>query len=257
MDALVLAAGFGSRLKEAEPCKPLARIDGRPLLEIAITQLARAGATRVRVATGFQAAEVEQVLPGIARRSGVIVEARRVTDHTRPNGHSVLAGADGLTGSFLLAMADHILSDAIYAPLIEAPAPVDGVVLAVDRRIDHPLVDPDDATWVKVAEDGRILRIGKTLTAFSAVDCGAFHATPALLDAIRTAIAAGRPGSLSDGMQVLADAGRAWTADVGSAWWIDVDDPRTLALARTHIDRHVPPMRCPGPPVTLSRLAAQ
>ena len=257
MDALVLAAGFGSRLRDAEPCKPLARIDGRTLLEIGITQLARAGATRVRVATGYQAAEVEQTLPGIAQRAGVTVEARRVADHTRPNGYSVLAGAEGFTGSFLLAMADHILSDAIYAALTREPPPAGGVVLAVDRRIDHPLIDPDDATWVDAAEDGRIRHIGKTLETFGAVDCGAFHATPALLDAIRAAIAGGKPGSLSEGMQVLADAGMAWTADVGSAWWIDVDDPRTLALARTHIGRHVSAIPRTASPATVIKLVAQ
>ena len=239
MDALVLAAGFGSRLREAEPCKPLARIDGRMLLEIAIDQLARAGATRVVVATGYRAEEIETVLPCIAVRLGIAVEARRVADHTQPNGHSVLAGAADFAGRLLLVMADHVLSDDVFAPLIAATLPTRGVVLAVDRRIDHPLLDAEDATWVATREDGRIQRIGKTIEAFDAVDCGAFLATPALPDAIRAAIAAGKPGSLSDGMQHLADTGRAVVADIGDAWWIDVDDARSLALAREQAPRHL------------------
>jgi 1L-myo-inositol 1-phosphate cytidylyltransferase len=240
MDALILAAGMGTRLREVEPCKPLTRLHGFSLLEIAVQQLALAGARRVRVATGYHAEQVEAALPELARRAGVAVEARRVPDFRLPNGHSVLAGAAGFAGDFLLVMADHVLSYAILRDLAACPLDGMGAVLAVDRRITSPLIDPDDATWVAVDEAGRIDRIGKALRQYDAVDCGAFRASPALLDAITAAIAAGQPGSLSDGMQRLADLRRAGTVDIGDAWWIDVDDPRALALAAQQAAGHLP-----------------
>lgn len=241
MDALILAAGFGSRLQGSEPSKPLARIGGRTLLEIAVVQLARAGATRVVVATGYRAEEIEAALPGIAARTRIPVEARRVADCRQSNGHSVLAGAADFDGPFLLVMADHLLSDGVFEALAAAPSPENGVMLAVDRRIDHPLLDAEDATWVATGDRNRITRIGKTIDPFDAVDCGAFLATPGLLDAIRAAIAAGKAGSLSEGMQQLADAGRAFVADIGNAWWLDVDDERSLTLARALAPRHIAP----------------
>jgi choline kinase len=116
------------------------------------------------------------------------------------------------------------------------------VTLAIDRRLDNPLVDPDDATWVRLDERGFITAIGKTIEPYDAVDCGAFLATPELATAIREAIAAGKAGSLSDGMQVLADRGRAATMDIDDAWWMDVDDPRAHALAEELAPWHLAPM---------------
>lgn len=114
------------------------------------------------------------------------------------------------------------------------------MTLAVDYRCDNPLVDPDDATWVKLDERGFIRAIGKTIPEYDAVDCGAFLATPELADAIRAAIAEGKAGSLSEGMQRLADAGRAATLDIGTAWWLDVDDPRAHELAEAQARANCP-----------------
>lgn len=240
MDALILAAGLGSRLREVEPCKPLTRLHGRTLLEIGIRQLTKAGATRVIVATGYQAEIIEAELPAIARRAGIPVQAKRVGDYTRPNGYSVLAGAEHFQDDFILVMADHIFSLAALAALVDGPAADGGTILAIDRRVTSPLIDPDDATWVATGPGGTIRRIGKAIENYDAVDCGAFKASPALLAAIRAAIDNGLPGSLSDGMQYLANAGQAHTVDIGGAWWMDVDDAHALGLANAQICAHLP-----------------
>lgn len=232
MDALILAAGFGSRLREVEPCKPLTQIGDMSLLEIGVRQLGTVGATRCLVAIGYRAEQIEAALPAIADRTGIEVEARRVDDHCRPNGYSVMVGAERLGEQFLLVMADHLFATSVLERLLEAPVPENGVVLATDRRIASPLVDPQDATWVATDGDGKIVRIGKGIADYDRVDCGAFVATQALPHAIRAAIGEGEAGSLSDGMQRLANAGRARAADVGDGWWLDVDDARALELAR-------------------------
>lgn len=240
MDAVILAAGFGSRLQAISPCKPLTEIAGVPLIELGVRQATRAGAARIIVVTGHEADRLEAALPEIAERAGVPVEAVRVADWSKPNGHSVIAGAAQVEGDYLLMMADHIFSDSILPTLIAAHDPDCAVTLAIDRRLDNPLVDPDDATWVATGDNGRIVAIGKMLSRYDAVDCGAFYATPALAVAIGAAIAGGAAGSLSEGMQRLADAGLAGTADVGSAWWIDVDDPRAHALAEADAPAALP-----------------
>ncbi|MFB0610770.1 phosphocholine cytidylyltransferase family protein [Aurantiacibacter poecillastricola] len=240
MDALVLAAGLGSRLSDISGCKPLTPLAGMPLLEIAIRQLAAVGAARVIVATGYKAGEVEAALPRMARSAGIVVEARRVEDFRQPNGYSVIAGARAIEGDFMLVMADHVFSSGVLNRLATAPLPSQGVLLATDRRTRSPLVDPEDATWVRTGESGAITAIGKTIDFYDAVDCGAFRATQALPAAIERAIAQGRPGSLSDGMQVLADSGQAFTVDIGEDWWIDVDDARALDLAERDVAQFLP-----------------
>lgn len=235
MDAVIIAAGFGSRLRDLSDSKPLTPVAGVPLIELGVRQAHSAGAQRIVVVTGHEAARVEAFLADLSRRSGIAIVTARVDDWSRPNGYSVIAGAAQVAAlggrDFLLMMADHIFSGEILTRLAQQGAASRGVTLAIDRQIDSPLIDPDDATWVETTADGRIRAIGKTISTYDAVDCGAFLATPELPAAIAEAIAAGKSGSLSDGMQRLADQGRAATMEIGTAWWMDVDDPRAHALA--------------------------
>ena len=231
MDALIIAAGYGSRLRDIADSKPLAPIAGVPLLELGVRQARAAGVERVVVVTGHHAIEIEKFLPSLSQRMGIPVVSERLQHWSTPNGYSVVAGAAKIEGDYLLMMADHIFSGGILDRLARTGTKSRGVTLAIDRRTNNPLVDPDDATWVKTDADGRIDQIGKAIPEYDAVDCGAFLATPELARAIQTAINQGKSGSLSDGMQLLADAGRAATMDIGDAWWMDVDDPRAHALA--------------------------
>ena len=231
MDALFIAAGFGSRLRDISNSKPMTPVAGIPLLELGVRQARAAGAQRVVVVTGHEAARLEAALPALAQRAGIAVEPARVDDWSKPNGWSVIAGAERITGNYLLMMSDHIFSAPILSELARQGGADRGVTLAVDSRTDDPLIDPDDATWVSRDERGFIRAIGKTIAQYDAVDCGAFLCTPELTEAIRGAIADGQAGSLSEGMQRLADKGRAATWEIGGAWWLDVDDPRAHVLA--------------------------
>jgi len=235
MNALILAAGFGSRIAALAAPKPLVPVAGISLLEWSVRQAASAGITHAVIATGHRAGEIEARLPGISYRTGVSLEAARVPDWSRPNGHSVLAGADMIEGNYLLMMADHLFTAGLLAKLVKDMGRRHGASLAIDRAIAGPTIDPDDATWVRCRANGRIALIGKHLTRYDAVDCGAFIATPDLAEAIAEAIAEGAAGSLSEGMQRLADRGAADTVDVTGHWWIDVDDPRMHRLAEAEV----------------------
>ncbi len=208
------------------------------MIEIAVRQAAAAGARNIVVVTGHEAAQVEEALRSIVLPAQCTVIPQRLNDWSKPNGWSVIAGAKLVSGPFLLMMADHIFSDSILPLLAEQNLCDADVILATDRA-ENPLVDPDDATWVALDEEGRIRQIGKEIENFDCVDCGAFLAGHQLPRAIEQAIACGKPGSLSDGMQVLADAGRAGTVDIADAWWIDVDDPRAHDLAEEQVADHL------------------
>ena len=231
MDAVIIAAGFGSRLAALSPSKPLTPVCGIPMIEIGIRQAMSAGITRIVVVTGHKADEVEVFLADLERRLPIAIEPVRVDDWSKPNGYSVMAGGARCAGNYLLLMADHLFAHDLLVGLLATGSANSDVTLATDLYVDNPLVDPDDATWVKTDAQSRIVAIGKTIASYDAVDCGAFLATPRLAHAIDEAIAAGKPGSLSDGMQVLADRGRAAAHEIGGAWWMDVDDPRAHGLA--------------------------
>lgn len=232
MQCLIVAAGQGSRLRSLAESKPLAEIEGRPLIEHVIRAAADGGATSFVVATGYRAEPLEAWLEDFADGAGLPIRAARNPDWERPNGLSVLAAAPLLADDYLLAMSDHLFDPAIAASLCAAPpAPLR---LAIDRRGDSPLIDLDDATLVKIGEEGRIARIGKGLDEWDAVDTGLFRSGPALPEAIRKSLERGGQGSLSEGVQMLADRGEAFTLDATGRWWLDVDDPRAFALAEDH-----------------------
>jgi choline kinase len=231
MQCLIIAAGQGTRLRAVAPSKPLARVGGMPFIEHVVRSAAAAGATRFVVVTGYEADLVEAFLTQLAERSGLPIEIARNEDWERPNGLSVLAAGSRLEREFILLMSDHLFDPAILRDMISCDLTGADLVLAADFAVGNPLLDLDDATKIELGEGGRIARIGKTLPSYQAIDTGIFIAGPALLDALRASLAAGGSGSLSEGVQALADSGRAFVRDCGGRWWLDVDDEAAFAKA--------------------------
>lgn len=60
MECIVLAGGFGTRLRQVVPelPKPMAPVAGRPFLEILLSMLAQKGFTRVVLSLGFMAEKI-------------------------------------------------------------------------------------------------------------------------------------------------------------------------------------------------------
>ena len=243
MHALIVAAGFGSRLREVSPSKPLTPVAGVPLIERVIAAARDGGATAFTVVTGHEGERLERHLALAAPRLGVPVACVRTADWSRPNGFSVLTGADAIGPQrHLLMMADHLFDPALVATTIAAPAAP--LVLAVDRRLDNPLVDMDDVTRVRTdipdSPDAAIVAIGKHLPDYDCFDCGVFAVDGRFHDALRASLAAGGAGSISAGVEALAATGGARTVDVGDCWWLDVDDPRALDQAEAALAAGTP-----------------
>ena len=220
--AIVLAAGAGSRLSDVEPVKPLARVNGRPLLLHVLDTLAAAGASSASVVVGHRAAEVAAVLSDAPIPATAVSNPRWAE---APNGVSVLAAAEAVRPGTFLCMSDHLIDPVLAQRLVAgASAPL---ALAVDRRLGHGWVDEADVTRVRT--DGRVIRaIGKHLTIYDCYDTGLFLIGPELV----AALWAQTSPSLSEGVAALAVRGLAEAVDIGDARWLDVDDARALALAR-------------------------
>lgn len=232
--AVILAAGMGTRLRgETQPLpKPLVRVGGLTLLKRAILTAKKAGITRFVIVVGCDGDRVRAEMTGdpeLSERTGIELVFVENPDYRLSNGVSVLKAAPHIRGEFFLMMADHVVDPAIYRVLQGEPAR-EGLVLAVDRKLST-IFDMDDATKVVTGERDRIVRIGKQLTEFDAVDTGVFRCDPVLFDRLGAVFAARGDCSLSDGVQALAAEGRARVADVGAAWWQDVDTAPTIGHA--------------------------
>jgi myo-inositol-1-phosphate synthase len=220
---LIIAAGQGRRLRSIAASKPLASLVGTPMIERVIDNAREGGASRFVVVTGYEGERLEQFLGDLAARKSLPVDCVRNPAWRALNGVSVLAAEDQLQDRFVLMMCDHLFDPTILRDLLTRTLAQDELILAVDRRLDNPLVNRDDVTKVKVDPEGRIEMIGKQLEDFNAYDTGIFLASKSLLRAIGEDIEAGG-GSLSGGVQRLAAHGLARTFDIGARFWIDVDD---------------------------------
>ena len=233
MKCVIIAAGQGTRLRPIARSKPLAPIQGAPLIERVIEAAHLGGATEFVVVTGYEAEPLEAFLAELSRRRGWPIACVFNPDWAGGNGLSVAAGARTAGERFLLMMADHLFDPDIVRGLIAGAPAEAALTLAVDLRLDNPLVDLDDVTRVALGPGARIARIGKHLEPYDAFDTGVFLATSALVEAIEADAAAGGVASLSAGVQRLADRGLAATWDIGARFWLDVDD----AVAFEHAER--------------------
>ena len=230
MKAVILAAGRGSRLDSLPVSKPLCPVNDRPLIEWVILAAHRAGIQDFVVVTGYAREPLERHLREFSRGQAFTISCVPNDDWERENGLSVYAARESVGEPFALLMSDHIFDAAILARLIAQPLDAADLVLAVDDRIeDNPTVDLDDVTRV-LTEGGRISKIGKQIPFYNAFDTGIFLCTTALFDALRESQQRG-DFSLTGGVRVLAERGRARTMNTLGGFWIDVDDQNALQKA--------------------------
>ncbi|MBW2509900.1 MAG: NTP transferase domain-containing protein [Deltaproteobacteria bacterium] len=225
--AIILAAGFGSRLSDGRPVpKPLREVAAVPLIIRIIRGLERGGVREIGIVIGYLGDELRDALLEYEHRAKLSFFVN--DEYEKPNGTSLLKARDFVTGPTLLLMSDHLWSPQLLSSVSSYAVGEQESALGVDYRIDA-CFDLDDATKVQVG-DGRIVRIGKELGDYNALDTGLFLITPALIDAL-DAVNGPEGCSLSEGVAALAARGRMRGIDVGDATWIDVDTPEAHAEA--------------------------
>lgn len=227
--AVILAAGQGLRLRSvwSRGPKALLELRGKPLIEHVISRLSYAGVAEICVVTGYMGGTVARYLRAIEKRYPASLSVAESSDYVRGNGASLLAAKE-VTGRdpFLVVMCDHIVDPSIYRAAMNAEVFGADLVLCVDR--DPTMKSQvDDATKVLLGDDGRILRIGKLLTRWDAVDTGVFLMRSRVFDALQRWKQ--RRLTLSNGVQSLIDEGAYVLAtDVSGMIWSDIDTPQDL-----------------------------
>lgn len=226
LPAVILAAGFGSRLEHAAGGAPkaLVHVAGRPLLGHTLAALAGAGVREACIVTGHRAAEVERAISAMDR-SGIEVSFARNPRPELPNASSLAAARGAVAGRpFLLLMADHLLSREAIAGMLYAAY---GCAVGIDRTTLPP-ERLAEATKVAVGNGGLVTAFGKALACYSGVDTGIFRCRPsafAMLDRL------GPNTEISTLMTAIAAREPFHTVDLTGAFWLDVDTPEDLADA--------------------------
>lgn len=224
--AVIVAAGFGSRLKEA-PIKPLMPLVGVPLIRRVIWSSYKAGIRRFVVVVGYKGDIMRRKLPALLP-NGCELTVVENPDFKAPNGVSLMAATRVLNEPFALLMSDHIFSPDRLALALEHFSHNRENLLVVEKR-EIFNGDPDDATKVAL-QNGRIVAIGKGLEKYDAIDTGLFVLKPR--DINEAFAAAGASPSISQIMAFLGSGGRLEGLYINSGFWQDVDTHEDILEAQ-------------------------
>lgn len=236
--AIILAAGFGSRLAPNEGHKILAEIGGVPLIDYHLANFATLGVETLVVVTGHRNDALESQLESWTTPDSLTIEFAYNPEYELSNGLSVLAGARRCDGPFWLVMSDHIFEPTIPARLTSEverlETSVEGM-LGVDYKLDS-IFDMPDANKVRF-EEGELDAIGKSIAPFDCVDVGLFWCGAGFVEALEAEVEARGDASTSDAVRRLSKLESFEFWNVGDALWQDVDTPGARAHAEKLVDR--------------------
>ncbi|HDI01354.1 MAG TPA: hypothetical protein ENF78_02875 [Candidatus Bathyarchaeota archaeon] len=227
MLGVILAAGRGRRLAEITDHIPKALVEiasGISLLDLALNSLRLAGIRDVVVVVGYKDYMIEEALNGA---EGVMLVKN--PEYWRENGLSLLAAREFVDSEeFVLLMSDHIVGPELIRRAIRAGP----LGLCVDRQPKF-MLDPGEATKVKIGPGGHIVDIGKNLTSWDAFDTGVFACNELMFWAAAEVAKRSFSITISDCVRFLISRGIAFKAiDATGLPWADVDTPRCLRHAR-------------------------
>ena len=224
MRGVVLAAGDGGRLRPLTDRQPkvLLPVRGRPLISYPLEALVSQGITDIAIVVGYRARQVTEALQSWAPRD-CSLEFVHNPDYEGGNALSLRAARDFVGDDpFVLCMGDHIIEPALVSTLLAARPSAATLVVDSEASLESQL---NDATRVLVDGDNRLMRIGKRLRNWNAVDTGVFRFAPDVFSTVDDLYRHQGDGlEMNDVMQFLAAHDpHVDTCDVSGLFWTDVD----------------------------------
>jgi choline kinase len=217
LQAVVLAAGDGGRLhpRTVATPKPLLKAGGRPIINHVLDALFAAGVRDTTVVVGYRGDQIRDALADLSP-CGMALRFVENDRYLLGNARSLWAARASVAGSFVLAMADHLLEPALLHALT---AGADSRCRLAVERAAHGDPRAHEATRARI-EGSRVVDLGKHIGDWNALDTGAFWCTPAVFDAITPELRDGEAGAV---FAALAHAGRLDAVDVTGSRWVDID----------------------------------
>lgn len=146
MQALILAAGMGKRLKELtrDSAKCMVEVNGRTLIERMLFQLDELNLTEIIIVVGYKAKELISFINTLNIRTPIIFVTNEIYSKTN-NIYSLYIARDYLIkDDTLLLESDLILSDGVLKKLIDNTYPNLALVAKYENWMDGTVVTIDD-----------------------------------------------------------------------------------------------------------------
>lgn len=234
MKAVIIAAGFGSRLWDLSNHVPktLLPYANGTILSTIILQLRSAGVSEIGLVVGYNQEYIREYV--METDFGLPVEFIENLEWERGNGLSVYKALKYVNGeSFVLSMSDHVVTVDALKQIIESKE--ESNLLLVDPWCDS-IHDIDDATKVYCEED-RIAAIGKEIPLYNGIDCGIFRLEPDFFEAVKTSVNGGNE-SISGAIQELIRNDRMKAVKIANPLqWLDIDTPDAYEYGLRYVHR--------------------
>jgi choline kinase len=198
--------------------------------------LASQGITEIAIVVGYRARQVTEALQSGAPRD-CSLEFIHNPDYEGGSALSLRAARDFVgDDQFVLCMGDHIIERALVSMLLDAPPAAATLVVDSKPSLESQL---NDATRVLVNGDNRLIRIGKRLRKWNAVDTGVFRFAPDVFSTVDDlCLREGDGLELTDVMRFLAAHDpHVDTCDVSGLFWTDVDTVEDYRNAEQQVEQ--------------------
>lgn len=228
-EAVILASGLGKRLRGATGGVPKCFhvIEGEPLIAYPIKAIKAAGVSRFDIVVSRACgkscsdASVEVVEKLTCGSAGVCVAFNDKVEWG--NAYSLMVARECVEGDrFIVSVCDSLYPPDAVLTLLERAPPEADIVVAGSRCFDY--VEVDEATKIKLGEDGAVAEIGKGVRDFDLIDIGLFVMKSTVFSLIDKMPWGEREFSLFDllmkGIEVGLDV-RA--VDLGYIPWTEID----------------------------------
>ena len=227
-EALVLAAGEGSRLRKYAKQKVLEPVAKVPLLGKVLRGLKEAGIEKVHIVVGYEGNNIREEI-GVDY-CGLDINYITAQNWEKGNLYSFMAAKEIFQREFLLCMGDHIFDHQIVKSLMNVNLE-DVLTLATDKT-NYSLDD------TKVLEENdKILNIGKKLNSWNCVDAGFFLCSPKIFAYGEKAQKLGA-SEFADCVRLVARDGCAQVFDITGKYWVDVDTKKDIERAKKLLAEH-------------------
>lgn len=229
IEGVVLAAGYGTRLREITKGRPkqLINIHGLPLIMYPIMNLVKIGVDKIYIVVNKENRDYIHDIVGSAEKL-VDIELVENDQPERENGYSFILGIEAAkTDSIILLMSDHIHVIDILHRLIDLylnKKPY--IVVGGDSKPTY--INVDEATKVYV-ENNIVRNIGKNLEKWTHIDIGVFIVNKGkIIRYLRRLKDTVRKITISQIVLGLTRTNKVVIGDIKGRPWTEIDTPEDL-----------------------------
>ncbi len=172
MQAIILAAGMGKRLKEltSDNTKCMVKVNGVTLIERMLRQIERQNVSRIVVVTGYQGQKLRDYIETLGIKTPVVFIDNPIYDKTN-NIYSLALASDKLCEEdTLLFESDLIFEDSILDALVQDPRPTLALVDKYEAWMDGTCVKLTADDCIDAFIPGKKINFEKTSEYYKTVN---------------------------------------------------------------------------------------